>query len=406
MNFSVVASSPSLELSGANVLVANLLNELHRSGVSAGWIVTAHTAAGPDARWLGQRSFGIDHLPPTRVGDVRQRQALLLKRLEEHAPCIFVPNFDFDMTCAIPAMSAGNSAVMIVHCDDAVYYRCATSYGKYFNAIVCVSEFLTQRLRAACPKLRERILHIPFGVQPPVEIRRAAKMPGDPIRVAYCGRISFYQKRVQDLAEIINRCHAESLPVQFSVAGAGPDEERFFELVHGPLSAGTVARLGFLPNDRALDLLAESDVLVMTSEFEGLPVVLLEAMSRGCVPVVTQTQSGMGEVVQHTENGFLLPVGDIAGFLLVLRELCAHSNRLLQLQNAAARRITEGGFTLERAAQDYRRLFESLVQEASRWPAQRTGRVLMPKHYRLTHRLGKNLAGVLERICCRATSPA
>jgi glycosyltransferase involved in cell wall biosynthesis len=393
MSLRVIASSPSLELSGANILVANLLDQLQRTGIETEWIVTGHHPT-DDAAWLGARQFKIHRLRLTRIADVQLRQKLLLEFLEERAPCVYLPNFDFDMACATPALSPANQVVLIMHCDDPVYYKFAAQHGKLFNAIVCVSEFLAKKLGAAQPELRARIVHIPFGVEPPAGLPAREKLPGQPLAVAYCGRIAFHQKRVQDLAQIINRCHAENLPVRFQIAGTGPDEKVFFESIKEPLAAGKVLRLGFLPNPDVLKLLGKSDVLVMTSDFEGLPVVLLEAMSRGSVPVVTKIESGMSELVRHGENGFLLPVGDVKSFVEVLAKLSADSALLLRLRQAAFDRITSGGFTLARAAADYRKLFESLAD--AKWQVQRNGPAIIPEHYRMRRRIFKrlkNLAG-------------
>jgi len=52
------------------------------------------------------------------------------------------------------ALSPDDTVVMIVHCDDPVYYDFMAQHGRLFNGIVGVSEFLTGKLRAAYPDLR------------------------------------------------------------------------------------------------------------------------------------------------------------------------------------------------------------------------------------------------------------
>ena len=384
MSLRIIASSPSLELSGANVLVANLLDQLQRGGAQTEWLVTGHHPT-DDAAWLGARNFKIHRLRLTRIADVQLRQKMLAEFLEERAPCIYLPNFDFDMACATPALSPANKVVLIMHCDDPVYYKFAAQHGNLFNAIVCVSEFLAKKLSTAQPDLAARISHIPFGVEPPAELPARNDSLEQPLQVTYCGRISFHQKRVQDLAAIINRCHMDNLPVKFEIAGAGPDEKVFFESIQTPLAAGTVSRLGFLPNADVLKLLEKSDALLLTSDFEGLPVILLEAMSRGCIPVVTKTESGMDELVQPSENGFLLPIGEVKSFCEVLKKLSDDVALRTRLRHAAFERIRSGGFTLARAAADYQKLFESL--DAEKWQTKRIGQPIVPKHYQFKTRV-------------------
>ncbi len=53
-------------------------------------------------------------------------------------------------------------------------------------------------------------------------------------------------------------------------------------------------------------------VVTLTSRFEGLPRVLVEALAAG-VPVVAMAVDGVNEVVRDRENGFLVPPDDVAG---------------------------------------------------------------------------------------------
>jgi glycosyltransferase involved in cell wall biosynthesis len=396
MNFSVIASSPTLELSGANVLLANLLDELSSRGVDTRWIVTGHTPH-TNGEWLGARRFSMMCLPPTRLSDVRRRQKLLLGYLKSASPCIYLPNFDFDMACAIPALPSECRAVLIMHCDDPVYYDFVDRHGALFDAIVCVSSFLSGALKAKHPELSERIVHIPFGIEipenPPLK-KREIKGLGSVLRIAYCGRLSFHQKRIQDLATIINRCHANNLPVEFHIAGAGPDEKEFFESIIVPFEGGRVHRHGFLTNSEVLNLLERSDVLLMTSDFEGLPVVLLEGISRACIPVVTKIQSGISEVVRHNETGYLHPVGDVDGFVATLGNLARDAALRERMAGACFDGLKSGGFTLERAAADYRELFESLMNGNNQFSKRPSGAPLIPQQYRFFHRMKQRICSV------------
>jgi len=396
MKFCVIASSPTLELSGANVLLANLLDALSKMDMRTDWLVTGHEHRN-DSEWLGERRFPIRRLPPTRISDVRRRQTLLLEYLKAASPCIYLPNFDFDMACAIPATPDQCRGVLIMHCDDPVYYGFVERHGGLFDAIVCVSSFLATRLREKHPELSERIVHIPFGIAIPEELP-SIKMRGSSsrgsLRVAYCGRLSFHQKRVQDLATIISKCHDENLPVEFHIAGSGPDEQEFFESIRIPLEGGRVHQHGFLKNSEVIDLLEQSDVLVMTSNFEGLPVVLLEAMSRGCIPVVTDIQSGIGEVVRHQETGYLHPIGDMDAFVATLADLARDTHLRQQMSDAAFKGLKSGGFTLERAVADYLKLFESIFSSKHQFPNRPSGPPLIPDQYRFFHRMKQRISSM------------
>jgi glycosyltransferase involved in cell wall biosynthesis len=72
---------------------------------------------------------------------------------------------------------------------------------------------------------------------------------------------------------------------------------------------------GFRAN--VADILAASEVFVLSSLWEGMPVALLEAMAAGCTAVVTDV-GGVGQVVRHGETGFLVPPGDAAALAAAL----------------------------------------------------------------------------------------
>ncbi len=75
---------------------------------------------------------------------------------------------------------------------------------------------------------------------------------------------------------------------------------------------GVADRLRFegpQPPGRVMNALASARVYVSTSRSDGASVSLLEAMARGCFPVVTNIPANR-EWIVHGDNGFLFPVGD------------------------------------------------------------------------------------------------
>ena len=62
------------------------------------------------------------------------------------------------------------------------------------------------------------------------------------------------------------------------------------------------------------------DIFMISSEFEGLPLALLEAMSTE-KPVVSTNAGGIGEVLQHTETGYLVNFGDWSGLMNAAQSL-------------------------------------------------------------------------------------
>lgn len=120
-----------------------------------------------------------------------------------------------------------------------------------------------------------------------------------PLRVYYAGR-GGPQKRVHLLVEIIRRCRALALPIEFHLAGSFQSE-----LPQTLIDDGTY--VGELQGGEAIYAFHRShDILLMSSAFEGFPLVIMEAMAFGAVPLVPAIDA-IPEHIKNGENGYLLP---------------------------------------------------------------------------------------------------
>lgn len=77
--------------------------------------------------------------------------------------------------------------------------------------------------------------------------------------------------------------------------------------------------------DEVAKKLGESDIFLLSSLYEGLPISVLEAMSAG-LPVVSTKAGGVVDVIKDDENGFLIEQGDIGGFANAVEKLITDKN--------------------------------------------------------------------------------
>jgi glycosyltransferase involved in cell wall biosynthesis len=136
------------------------------------------------------------------------------------------------------------------------------------------------------------------------------------------------QKAQQNLIEAAKIVAATRPDVRIALVGEG-EQRAALEAQAAALGvAEQVVFAGFRAN--VPEILAASEIFLLSSLWEGMPVALLEAMAAGCTAVVTDV-GGVGQVVRHGETGFLVPPGDasaLAATLLTCLNDPAHARQI------------------------------------------------------------------------------
>jgi len=97
--------------------------------------------------------------------------------------------------------------------------------------------------------------------------------------------------------------------VRFLIAGDGPEKESLEKEAERLQVHSAIQFLGRVSHDQMAELLADANIFVSTSLSDGTSVSLLEALTSGAFPVVTDITANR-EWIRHGENGFLVPVRD------------------------------------------------------------------------------------------------
>jgi glycosyltransferase involved in cell wall biosynthesis len=308
----------------------------------------------------------IRTLPAPRFSPLPARWKAMLRYLRGHAPCIYVPNYDFGHSCISPKLPPEVAVVGVVHSDDPQHYEHAARLGAYWNAIVAVSPQIKDRLRQLAPSLAPRTHFIPYGVELPPEMPNRPGASAEPLRVIYAGRLDEPQKRVLDLPAIIRECGDRGVPVLLRIAGSGPASAALQARCYELGVQDRVQMLGTLDAKSLSRAFSEHDAILLTSAYEGLPIAVLEGMAHGCIPVVAEVNSGIDGLVMEGHNGYRRPVGDIAGFARVLAKLQAEPALRVRLAENARATILSGGYRVEDMADRYVELFSHVFGEVSR----------------------------------------
>lgn len=152
------------------------------------------------------------------------------------------------------------------------------------------------------------------------------------------------QKRLDIFVEVAHLSQKKQLPFKFLMVGDGTEMPLIKALVK-QYKLTNVLLAGI--QESPIEHMNYMDVFMITSDFEGLPVALLEAMSMGIVPVCTPV-GGIPNVVKDNINGVLLNSQDPAEILCQLEEKILNKISNFESLKDAARATVVANYSIER----------------------------------------------------------
>lgn len=288
-------------------------------------------------------SLGIQVSAITLPSTTRLAVRDTLDFLNRTRPSVFLPQaLPAPHFAACLAANAGLPWVLTIHSDDPEYWALADKAAptREHGVWVAVSEAIAAEARHRYPDADVRI--IPYGVQIPSE---SAIFRSDPFLIAYSGRMVEEQKRVHKVLDVfMAACHLSN-KIQAVFIGDGRERVALEKRVAVAGLADRIRFTGRLTPEEAGIKLLEAQAFLLMSDFEGLPVALIEAMARGVVPVVRHIRSGIPEVVHHETTGLLMDENPRSA-AEALADL-ADNQDSWQAMSHAARGIIEQGYSQE-----------------------------------------------------------
>lgn len=179
-----------------------------------------------------------------------------------------------------------------------------------------------------------------------------------PLNLLMVARIGA-QKDHQRLLRVLWGCL--DIDWTLNLVGGGDDLE-LRQLVD---KMGFTSRVNFMgEREDVPDLMTKADVFLLISNWEGLPLSILEAMRAG-LPVIASNVGGVSEAVAHGKTGWVVPAGQDAPLLEAFQSLLPDRVRLLEMGRAGRARFEEK-FTFTQMAQQTLAVYESVLAAAAR----------------------------------------
>lgn len=231
------------------------------------------------------------------------------------------------------------------------------------DGLMCVSEPLVQLAYRALPDLGEdRITRLPIPIDAPPSSSVHPSLADRPIILGCCGRIAKAQKRIDRLPLLCEELDRSGLRYQIELLGDGPDRAWLQRQLQG---RNQVRFHGQRQGDAYWKILEKWDVIFFLSDFEGLPLALLEAMSQGALPLFPKINCGGDAYAARISSRCLYSPGDYSAMARMLKELVTmRSEEITQLRQKSREAV------LPHLGDCYQKAFSQFVRKIHAQPRQ------------------------------------
>lgn len=314
-------------------------------------------------------------------------QQLILDKVPKGTP--IVVSDDFAVWQAAALMANEYPMIGVLHSDEQAYYSLADRFMPYVSKFAAVSKRVAGKVNI--PDLD--IAVIPCGIKTDLFAGKSNTSKNEVLKIIWVGRVEEYQKRVSDIPLIVKKLIETGIPVQLKVLGTGPESDWLSASIESNGLQNQIEMLGWQSSSNIVKLLSESDLLLQTSNFEGMSVAVMEALAAGC-GIVSSRVSGVEDYETDTLAANcmrLYEIGDINAAVLVITEMHKLERETVQ---QAAKQLAAKEFSIQACLQKYIHIIHDAVPSESALAHEPRLRIYIKSHflailrivkYRLTH---------------------
>ena len=362
----------SMERAGAEQVVLSLIRHLDRKRFSP--VVCCLTEKGDLAASVEALGVPVIALGKCQGFDIRVIPRLVRVMRRYRVEIVHTHVWSADIWFRAAAKLIGVPVVLVTEHNVALWKRRVHKlldrwFARMTDRIICVSEAVRMFCleQVGLPGAKLLLIHngierkpfdVPAGRR---EIRAALGVDANASVVIIVARL-ILQKGHRYFLEAM-RVVCQRLPSTMAlIVGNGSARAELEQLTQTLGLRGRVRFLGERTDVPAL--LHASDVFVLSSLHEGLPISLLEAMHAGLPAVVTDV-GGNREAMVNGETGYMVPPADAEALAEKIATLLTHQQLAASMGQAGQRRVRER-FLVETMAQANQQLYETLLQDKGR----------------------------------------
>jgi len=191
--------------------------------------------------------------------------------------------------------------------------------------------------------------------------KRTLRKPDEAFRIICVARL-VHVKGLETLVKAMGMIKSKA-EVHAYVVGAGPLRSKLQALIDETGLTDTVKLCGFLPDEEKLAYLAKSDLFVLPSLYEPIPIAILEALAAG-LPVVASDVGGISELVRPGVNGLLVKPGNPDDLAAAISNLINDSKLRRRLASNARESVRKYDWPV--VAEKYLLFYQELLNNRDR----------------------------------------
>ncbi|WP_238405556.1 glycosyltransferase [Segatella copri] len=177
--------------------------------------------------------------------------------------------------------------------------------------------------------------------------------------IIYVGRLDFVQKRVYRVIDTWNYLEERFPDWRLTIVGDGEDREN----LENHVKYLGLKRVSFEGFQKPIYYYKRASILLLTSDFEGFPLVLAECMSFGVIPAVYNSYSAVCDIIDDGKDGIVLPyhkngyqAEEAAGMIV---NIMKDDGKREQMALAAIKKSKE--YSVEKIYREWERVFNGCI---------------------------------------------
>ena len=218
-----------------------------------------------------------------------------------------------------------NPVVQFVHGDYDYYYQLAKRHSASVDKFITVAGNIKTNLVKLIPERENDICYLRFPV--PGGYKRIEG--SQRCNIIFIGRL-IEGKGYHLLPAIANELRKKNIKTDWHIVGEDCDGLKEKIVWNEEFS---VKHYGTCGNDEVRKLLTEMDFIILPSAFEGMPVILVEAMKTGVIPMVNDIDGGIQELIINNETGFKIKDNSIPTYAERIIDLLQNKRSTESIRN-------------------------------------------------------------------------